>query len=269
MWSRLCKNLAAAFIILLHAAPFYILLSVAFKMRGDKSSHWLFPLQPTWQGFVTAFEKGKLFLAMGNTLLITGCVVLLVTLLGAMAAYPLARIQTRLNKTILSLIVAVMMVPPLSVLVPIYRLMVSLHGINTYWGIILLAATYGLPMSVFMYVNFIATIPRALDEAALIDGCSKFSIFVRIIVPSLKPVTASVIILTGVSVWNDYSFQLYMLQKPQLRTVTLAISSFFAENSSNLNAAAAAATIIVLPMVVVYLCLQKYFVQGVVDSAVK
>ena len=103
----------------------------------------------------------------------------------------------------------------------------------------------------------------------MIDGCSRYSIFLRIILPSLKPVTASVIILSGIGIWNDYSFQLYVLQKPKLRTVTLMITNFFGEGNNNLNAAAAATLLTILPLVVIYLFLSKYFVQGVVDSAVK
>ena len=263
------KNIISLLVIALHFVPFYIIIAVALKPNGEKSSYWLFPSQLTLENFKIAIAKGNLIQAVSNTLIITVFSVIIITVIGAMASYPLSRIPTRMNKVLLGLIVAVMMVPPLSVLVPIYRQMMMMGGINSYWGIILLAATYNLPMSIFMYTNFISTIPKALDEAALIDGCPKFTIFWRIILPSLKPVTASVMIMTGVSIWNDYSFQLYMLQKPKLRTTTLAISSFFAENSSNLNAAAAAALLAVLPLVIIYICLQKYFVQGSVDSAVK
>ena len=162
-----------------------------------------------------------------------------------------------------------MMVPPLSVLVPIYKELVSIGGINTFWGIILITVTYSLPMSVFMFSNFISGIPKELDEAALIDGCSQFMIFPRIILPNMAPVISSVLILTGVSIWNDYSFQLYVLQRPKLKTITLAISSFFSEGNSNMPAAAAAAVLSVLPVAVIYLCLQKYFIKGTMDSAVK
>ena len=161
------------------------------------------------------------------------------------------------------------MIPPLSVLVPLYKTLVTIKGINTYWGIILISVTYNLPISIFLFTNFINTITTALDEAALIDGCSKISVFFRIVLPNLKPVTASVIILTGVYIWNDYSFQMYILQKKDLRTVTLAIGSFFTENAANLNAGAAAALLAIIPPIILYLTMQKYFVQGIADGAVK
>ena len=126
-----------------------------------------------------------------------------------------------------------------------------------------------LPISIFLFTNFINTIPKALDEAAMIDGCSRIGVFYKIILPNLKPVTASVVILTGVYVWNDYSFQMYMMQKKNMRTVTLAISSFFTENAANLNAGAAAALLAIIPPIILYLTMQKYFVQGIADGAVK
>lgn len=235
----------------------------------DLTSRWSPPAYLYLQNFELAITKGNLLRAVGNTLLITLISVLLIVAIGSMAAYPLARVHTKLNRIILSTILAVMMIPPLSVLVPLYKTLITIHGINTYWGIILVSVTYNLPISIFLFSNFINTIPRSLDEAAMIDGCSHIEAFYRVVLPSLKPVTASVIILTGVYIWNDYSFQLYVLQKKNMRTVTLAISSFFTENAANLNAGAAAALLVILPPIILYLTMQKYFVQGISEGAVK
>ena len=194
---------------------------------------------------------------------------MLIVLVGAMAAYPLSRVKTKMNRLILSFIVSVMMVPPLSVLVPLYKTMVAIGGINRFWGIIMVSVTYNLPISIFLFTNFIATIPRELDEAGLIDGCSRFGVFYRVVMPALKPVTASVVILTSVYIWNDYAFQLYFLQKSQCRTITLAIASFFTENASDLNAGAAAALLAIVPPILLYLSMQKYFIKGIADGAVK
>ena len=225
-WNWL-KSIAALAVSVFFFAPFYIILSLSFKPRTDRTSYWLFPKEPTFDAYAYALDRGDIGLAIINTLIVTFFSVILVLIFGAIAAYPLSRHKTRLNTLILSCFVGVMMVPPLSVLVPIYKELVTLGGINTYWGIILLTVTYSLPMSVFMFTNFIKSIPKELDEAALIDGCSQFMIFPRIILPNMAPVISSVLILTGVSIWNDYSFQLYVLQKPKLKTITLAISSFF------------------------------------------
>ena len=129
--------------------------------------------------------------------------------------------------------------------------------------------TFTLPMSIYLFTNFIAAIPKSLDEAAALDGCGYARTFFSIILPQLKPVITSVAILNGVGYWNDYSFSLYLLQAPKLKTVTMVISSYFSQATSELNVAAAAAMCAVLPLVAVFIVLQKYFVQGMVDSALK
>lgn len=263
------KTVVAVCLILIHFIPFYILISVSFKEQMDLSSRWNFPNYLYLENFILALEKGGLLQALVNTFMITVISVILIVILGSMAAYPLSRVKSRSNQVLLSIILSVMMIPPLSVLVPLYKTMVGIHGINTYWGIILISVTYNLPISIFLFTNFINTIPKALDEAAMIDGCSRIGVFYKIILPNLKPVTASVVILTGVYVWNDYSFQMYMMQKKNMRTVTLAISSFFTENAANLNAGAAAALLAIIPPIILYLTMQKYFVQGIADGAVK
>jgi len=255
-------------ILLLYLSPFYILIGVAFKMPNDYSSRWILPNYINFDNFRTAL-KGKILQGIYGSLIITVCAVTLIVFVGALAAYPLARNRSRLNRAVLGFVMGVMMVPPLSILVPIYTVMKLISGISTYHGIVLLLLTFQLPLSIFIYSNFIASIPTALDEAAYIDGCSPIRTFVSIILPQLAPVTASVAILTGVTCWNDYQFSLYILQSPRITSVTLAVSSFFAQVSSNAFAAAAAALLGLLPITLLFLLLQKYFIKGMVDSAIK
>jgi len=267
------KNTRKLLLTLLASAisfvPFFITINVALKPMTDMSSRWLLPKELYLGNFVTAIEKANILGAMKNSLIITICSVTIIVFVGAMAAYPLARVKTRFNRGVLNLILAIMMVPPLSILVPLYSNLSRMGGISTYWGIIVVIATFQLPLSIFIYTNFIISIPKALDEAARIDGCNNIQIYYKIILPLLKPVTATVIILTGVAAWNDYQFSLFFLQDPDMRTVTLAISSFFSQSSSNLNAAAAAALMAIIPVVIIYIMLQKYFVKGMIDSAIK
>jgi raffinose/stachyose/melibiose transport system permease protein len=263
------KMLAALLIIAVHISPFYIMINMSLKDESDLSSRWMPALKPYFQNYAHAMARGNLLQAIFNTLVIVLFSVLIIVVAGAMAAYPLSRHTTRKNKIILAVIVGVMMVPHLSVLVPLYKEMVALGGINQYWGIILISATYHLPMSIYMYTNFIGTVPKELDEAALIDGCSRLGVFFRIILPNLKATTTSIVILTGVGIWNDYQFQLYFLQKMRMRTITLAMTTFFTDTKQDMGAAAAAAFIVVILPIAIYISLQKYFVKGAMDSAVK
>ena len=259
----------ALVILAIFLSPFYILLSVAFLSPQDLSSYWIFPSELHLENFQNAIEEGDILLSIFNSLVITVGAVFLVTVIGALAAYPLARRRTKLNMGIKGFALGIMMVPPLSILVSLYSVMVQLQGVNHFWGIIIILVTFELPLSIFLYTNFISSIPNALDEAAAIDGSGPVRTFFQIILPQLKPVTASVIILTGVHCWNDYQFSLYILQSPKLRTIPLAIASYFSQTTSNVNAAAAAALLAILPIVIAFLFLQKYFIQGMVDSAIK
>ena len=256
-------------IIATYISPFYILCVISFKPVTDLSSYWKFPDKPTWENFQAAMEQGNLMNAIINTAIITVVVVALIASVGALAAYPLARNKSKLNKAINAFILGIMMVPPLSILVPLYSVLVSMKGINHYWGIIVILLTFELPQAIFLYKNFISSIPTALDEAATIDGCGPVRTFFYIILPQMKSVTASVIILTGIHCWNDYQFSLYILQSTKMNNITLAIASFFSQTTSNLHAASAAALLAILPVVIVFLFLQKYFIKGMVDSAVK
>ncbi len=265
-WWRIPVAIAVA---LLFLAPFYILISVAFRSPQNLQSYWIFPTELYWENFRDAIEKGKVLFSILNSLIITVGAVFLITVVGALAAYPLARRKTKPNKAIKSFVLGVMMVPPLSILVSLYSVVVKMNGVNQYWGIVLILVTFELPLAIFLYTNFISSIPNALDEAAAIDGCGPVRTFFSIILPQLKPVTASVVILTGVHCWNDYQFSLYLLQSPKLRTIPLAIASYFSQTTSNINAAAASALLAILPITIVFLFLQKYFIQGMVDSAIK
>ncbi len=263
------KSIVAIAIGIIHFIPLYITIMVAGKPKTDLSSRWLLPTAIYLENFSIAIERAKIFNAMKNSLIITIISLLLIIGLGTMAAYPLARNRSKFNKLVLLFVLAVMMIPPLSMLVPLVTIMSRVGGISTYWGIVVVLVTFQLPISIFLYASFIKTIPIELDEAALIDACSPFMIFYRIILPLLKPVTATVIILTGVNIWNDFQFSLFLLQSQASRVVTLAVSTFFSQSSSNFGAAAAAAIIAVLPISLMFLFLQRYFIQGMVDSAVK
>ena len=263
------STVIALLICAFHLIPFYIMIGVAMKSPYDTSSRWVFPGYLYLDNFKEAIRYGKILRSILSNIIITVGAVVGIMIIGALAAYPLARNQSRLNKMVRTFSLGMMMVPALSLLVPLYSLMVDIGGISTYWGIIMILVTFQLPTSIFLYTNFIISIPPALDEAAAIDGCSRLKVFFLIILPQLKPVTASVVIMTGVSCWNDYMFSLYFLQSPQIKTVTLSVASFFTQTQSNMGAAAAGALLGIIPIVTLYLCLQKYFIKGMLDSAIK
>jgi raffinose/stachyose/melibiose transport system permease protein len=269
MIQRILRYLTALFICIFHLIPFYLLLNLALKTRQDTSSKWAIPAYWNLSNFTDAWTQARLAQALLSTLIITAASVTLVVLVGMFAAYPLARHRTRLNNAVYTFSIAILIVPALTVLVPLYKLVVDLHGISTYWSIVLIHITFFLPTVIFLYTGFIRTIPKELDEAALIDGCNRYMIFFRIIFPLLKPVTASAVILTMLSIWNDYQFSLFFLQQRSVQTVPLVLSQFFSQFSNNLPLAAAGSILSMVPMTLVFIFLQKYFISGLAEGAVK
>lgn len=267
---RLVAAAIAAFVlvvVLIQLLPFYVALTTSLKAKTDLSPQLSFPVSGIyWGNLVAAVEEAGILRAMANSALVAGVSTVLVCLLGAFAAYPLARRASRLNRGILALIVGLMMVPALSILVPLYSLLADMGALNTYWGAILVMVAGGLPLSIFLYTSFMRTLPISVEEAAVIDGANRIQLLMRVVIPMLRPVTATVAIITGVGVWNEYALSGYILTDPATRTIAPAIASFFSLQTSNLPAATAASLIAVIPVVVAYLFLQKYFVRGLVGA---
>lgn len=263
------KYLISLILFFVYLFPFYIIINVSLRSFADTTSRIRFPDPIFWDNFKKVIEAGDIFVGIGNSLIITVFVLLLEIVVGCMAAYALARNQSKINEIVRSLIMSVMMITPLTILVGVYSTMSKIHATSTYWGMVLLLSSFGLPIVIFLYTNFISSIPVALDEAASIDGASNFQIFFKIILPQLKSVTVTVIILQGVSVWNEYTYSYYFLQKTEMRTITLVIKTFFSAVSNDYGAAAATAVIGMAPLIILYLFLQKQFIQGQVDGAIK
>jgi raffinose/stachyose/melibiose transport system permease protein len=267
--SRKSAMLLSLIVCVIHILPFYLLITTSFKPIYDLSSKWLLPTSLNFDNFIQAWQGANLGTAFKNNTIIAVLSLSLIVLIGASASYPLARFQTKLNKFFYMLFVSVMIIPPLTILVPLYQFYIDIHAMNTFWGIILLQVTFHLPITIFLYTGFISTIPRELDEAAMIDGMNRFALFFKMILPLLKPITATVLITTGVSVWNDYQFSLFFLQRLDMRTVTVALASFFGPNTTNVGWVASGSLIAALPLTLLFLSLQRQFISGLASGAVK
>ncbi|WP_159500453.1 carbohydrate ABC transporter permease [Microbacterium sp. 18062] len=255
---------------ILQIVPFYLALTTSFKQQSDLSSVWLFPFDgATVDNFVSAIDDGNVIRAILNSAIVTVVVTVLTCLLGALAGYPLARRRSVLNRGVEVLMLGVMMVPPLTILVPLYSMLNQMKLLNTYPGLILPLLCLSLPQAVFLYTQFIRSVPTTLEEAARVDGAGRMRIFFQVLLPLLKPVTASVVILTAVNVWNEFALSSYIMSGDQMRTLAPAIASFFGAQGSNVNAAVAAALLGVLPVLVAYVFLQRYFMKGMLDGAEK
>lgn len=266
---KIISRIILLLILVVHLIPFYLLINLSFKPSEDTSSKWLPANTIYMDNFVNAWNTAHIDRAIMNNLIITVCSILLVVLIGAFAAYPLARHRTKFNNFIYGLSISCLIVPALTILVPLYKFVVDIGGMNHYWAIIIIQVTFSLPLTIFLLTGFMGNVPKELDEAGLIDGCSRYAIFFRIILPLLKPIVATIVIVIGVQIWNDYQFSVFFMQKPDVQTIPVALSMFISQFHSNINWVAAGCLMGMLPLTVVYLFLQKYFIKGMADGAVK
>lgn len=171
-------SVLALLITLLHLIPFYILVTTSLKGIGDFSSKWLFPKALHLENFRTAWTEAQLGQSFLNTVIITFSSAVLLIIFGSLAAYPLARRNTKLNKAVYVLFIAIMVIPPLTALVPLYKMVVQIGMMNTYQIAILNNVAAFLPLTIFLYAGFIrSTIPKELEEAARIDGAGTLRVF--------------------------------------------------------------------------------------------
>jgi raffinose/stachyose/melibiose transport system permease protein len=251
--------------------PIYYFVIGAFKERTDIVK---FPLVMTFEtmsfnNIVETIEKMNFFNALKNTGAITLGGLLLIVAFGSIAGFALARIKRRVFTIYYGAIIALMVVPFIGVLISLIRLTVTLDIYNTLWAGILIQAAWNLPFAVFLYTGFIRAIPLELEEAAYIDGCSMFRVYFNIFLPLLAPVTATCLIRSGISIWNDYLLSLTVLNDSYTPTLMVAVQGFFGDRNSEYGLAFAGILLASLPIMIMFIFLQKYFIKGIAAGAVK
>jgi raffinose/stachyose/melibiose transport system permease protein len=220
--------------------------------------------------YIDGWFKSNIGRAMINSAVITAMSLIIIVILCSMAAYTIARFKYRFNKIIFGLLISCMMIPGIINTVPLYTLMNDLHAINTLWGMALVCATLALPQSVFVFHGYIKSLPRDMEESAIIDGCSWFTAFWRIIFPLLKPAASAIIILNGFGIWNNYSQAVFFLQDSEKHNVPQALSVYFQQFvGAHWNLMAATAVIAIIPVIVAFLLFQKNLMSGLTDGAIK
>ena len=258
-------------VALLWIAPFVFIIFTSLKSAAEIAQSRAFapPGSPAWQNFPGAWVRGNFSTTVFNSVVITAIKVPLGLFISAMAAYSLARIEFRGQRLVYLLILFGTMIPFQVMLAPIFGVVNDFHLINTYVGVILPYLAFGVPYQVFILYGFFKEIPRALGEAAEIDGASHFTIFWRIFLPLSLPVLAALLILDFVATWNEFAMALVILQDNRMWTLPLGLMAFQSQFSNNYGQLNAAIVMTVLPAVVVYMIFQRYFVSGLISGAIK
>lgn len=263
--------LVKLFIIALFVAPFYVAIVYALKSPEETTKTGLaWPTAIHWENFTKAIEVSNFWNASKNSVIITICSVVLITVVCSMAAYVIARNQkSRFYQGLYYVFLAAIMLPFQVLMLPLYVQLKDFGLMNTKIGLILTISSFQVAYNIFVYVGFIKSISVEIEEAAFIDGAGKFATFWRIVFPLMKPILSSSLVLNSLAVWNDFQISLIIAQKEAVRTIPLTQYFFFGQYSSELNMAFAAFVLAMIPIIILYFLMQKYIIGGVMAGAVK
>ena len=251
--------------------PFIYMISTAFKGQVFvfEVPPQLISKEPTLQNFISAFTSnnfGRYFL---NSILVTVVSVLSILLLASMMAYALARYHFFGRNFFYGLVIFFMTMPAMSLIVPQFILAHNLQLTDTLAGLIVLDVAQNLPFAVFLLKGFLEDIPKEIEEAAIIDGASAWSIYRHIVLPLCKPALATSAIIAFLGAWDEFVWASTITNSPENRTLPVAIATFQGVHTTNWGLVFAASLIAIVPILIMFVSLQKYFVKGMVAGAVK
>ncbi|MDR2751746.1 MAG: carbohydrate ABC transporter permease [Clostridiales bacterium] len=267
----LLTQLAVAIASIFYIAPLYMIINYAFKTKRELyiGNPLALPESLSLENFVKAFEKLKIGVTMSNTVLYTLSSVILLALVCGPAAWAISRAKGAFFKFSYLYFIIGILIPAQALFLPIYVVGYRIGLVNTRIGIILMFVATNISFGVFLLTSFMSTVPIELEESARMDGCSVYGTYFRIVMPLLKPALATLIIMQSFQIWNDYLMSSLYVSKNDLKPLTVAIQSLFSAQSSDYSTAFAAIAVSALPIVALFVALQKYFVKGMTVGAVK
>ena len=255
---------------LLALFPIYFMISASLKSRDEFLLNPVgLPLKPTIISYTLAFSRGPLFQWFINSTVITVGAVALSIFFSCLAAYAIAKMQFVGKNMFLKGLIALMILPPVVFLVPLFILMTNLTLINTYWSAIITYLGLQLPFSIYLLTSFFRTIPEELIDAAYMDGCSTFQTLWRIMVPLSINAILTLVVVNMVWVWNELLIALVFLQRDEVRTIMGGLTLLKGRYFVNEPMVLAAGTFAALPMILVYLFGQRYLVRGLTAGSIK
>lgn len=254
---------------LLWLAPFYLMIVNSFKTKREIFTDTLrLPNGFNLDNYIEAFKDLDFIKTFFNSLLITVVSVAVIIVFSSMAAYALSRNKSKISTFIFFIFVAAMLIPFQSVMIPLITVFGKMDMLNRP-GIIFMYLGFGASLSIFLYHGTLNGISKSLDEAATIDGASKFQVFWYIIFPMLKPITVTVAILNTIWIWNDYLLPSLVINQEGMETIPLKMFFFFGEYTKQWHLALAGLTIAIIPVIIGYFFAQREIIKGISEGAIK
>ena len=263
-------SIAALAVGIVFVSPLYLVFVHSVKtVREIYLSPLGLPVEISWNNFGRVMEKIDFGQALKNSLFFVVFGVAGLLVICSMAAYRLARHRTRVNKFVYLLLVSSILVPFQTVMIPLIKIIASIGLYNTRIGVLLAYYGYGIPFAVFLFYGFLSSIPREIEEAALIDGGSLFQVYRCIILPLLKPICVTVAVLDVLWIYNDFLLPFVLISDNELRTLPLVMYTFFTAYERPWDLAMASLTMVLTPAIIMFVILQKQITGGIVSGAVK
>ncbi len=264
------KHAALVIASLLVLVPVYFVITTSLKTQDDYAINKFGPPAQLFLGNVsTSLRSGRFFLWFANSVILSFGSVLVSTAVSALAAFAFARMRFGINRPLLSAITSLMVIPPVVMIIPIFVMLSVLKLTSTYPGAILVYAGIITPFSIYLLTNFFKSIPHEVIESALIDGASPFGILIRIVLPLSGPALVTLIVVNALWIWNDLLVALVILPKEEMRTLMVGITVFGSRYNRDVPVAMTGMLLASLPMFVLYLFGQRYFIRGLLAGALK
>jgi multiple sugar transport system permease protein len=269
LWKS-AKFILLCLIVVLVNLPIITMVLNSLQSNGDLMvSSSVIPRNPTFENYTNLFGQTDFPTFFRNSIIVGGGSTLVSVILAGFAGYALSRFRGPLLNTYASMVLLLQMFPVILVLIPLFLIFRDLQLINTYWSAILIYISGQLPFATWLYRGFFASIPRELEEAAWIDGCSRLGGLFRIVLRLSAPGVAAVVILSFLLAWNDYLVANIFLNQENLMTVPVGIQLFIQQYAAQWGSLMAASTMAMLPVVLFFMFIQRYMIQGMTAGAVK
>jgi multiple sugar transport system permease protein len=268
--SRILPRLFLALMCIVYVFPFYQMVTTSLKSSQELMSipPTFFPKKLVWQNYADAIKYIPFVRFFVNSLILTAGVTIGSVLSNSFIAYGFSKIEWKGREPIFYIALATMFIPFPVTIVALFDIFAKLHWVNTYMPIIV-PAFFGQAFYIFLMRQFLLGLPKELSDAAFIDGANEGQIFSKIILPLMKPSIAVVAIFAGVNAWNDFLTPLLYLQTEELYPLAIGLQFFRSEHNVAYSLLMAASTLVVLPVIVLFLCFQKFFVEGATVGSLK
>lgn len=251
-------------------SPIILAILNSFKTNGEIYTNIL-SLPEEWKvdNYIRAFQKTNYLGSLRNTVYLVVLSLSGIVLFSSMAGYKLARTKSTLSKVLFTIFILSMLIPFHSIMIGLVKVSRDLHVQGSLIGLATIYVGIGSPMAIFLYHGFVKNIPREIEEAARIDGCNEFQLYTKVVLPMLKPITSTIIILNALWIWNDFLLPMLMITDKDKYTILLSTKMLFGQYSADWSKILAILVLALLPVLIIYIFMQKHIIKGVSDGAIK